>query len=70
MSDQKPKKSGKQSPASQSSTDRSPDQSKMNPEINPTMERMETFPKTNTFPKKWDLSDLYKGQDEKTNNSL
>ncbi|MCJ7715452.1 MAG: hypothetical protein MUO54_02880 [Anaerolineales bacterium] len=61
MSNKKPVKPAKQTPDPQSSGDQYPDQSKMNPEINPTLERMETFPKPNTFPKKWDLSGLYKG---------
>ncbi|MCJ7734961.1 MAG: hypothetical protein MUP11_10475 [Anaerolineales bacterium] len=61
MSNNKPVKRAKQTPDSQSSADKHLDQPKMNPEINPTMERMETFPKPNTFPKNWDLSGLYKG---------
>ncbi len=60
MSKKTPKKSAKPIPDPQSSVDQKQDHNRKSSNTNQEMERMETFPKTNTFPKKWDLSGLIK----------
>ena len=66
MSKQTPKNSAKPiseprtSLGTQEPPGQKPDHKQMESENNQTPERIETFPKPNTFPKKWDLSDFFK----------
>ncbi len=58
----KPSYESRGSSRKQSSTDQEPDCNEMNSGKYHVPERMETFPKTNTFPKNWDLSSFFKKQ--------
>lgn len=48
------------SPGSREGSNQKSDQERQETEKYRTQERMETFPKTNTFPKNWDLSSIFK----------
>lgn len=58
----KPSSDPRGSSSKQSTTDQEPDRKGMNSGKYHVPERMETFPKTNTYPKNWDLSSFSKKQ--------
>jgi hypothetical protein len=56
----KPKSESQKSNSNQAPSGQKPDHEGMKSKNNQTPERMETFPKPNTIPNKWDLSSFSK----------